>query len=93
MDNYKAAKRILEHTIEKDWQSALRACAHALIAVVDRMEPDIMSEDELDMSDLQEKNRLLLDELDRMRSKLTQSKLEADRLEKWIEEGTRGGSG
>jgi len=79
VDNYKAAKRILEHTTEKDWQSALRSCAHALVAIAERLgEPEI-----------QEKNRLLLDELDRMRSKLTQSKLEADRLEKWIQEGRR----
>jgi len=97
MDNYKAAKRLLDQTV--DWHSGIRACAHALIAIADALadgsdesgdEPEVIPA--ADLADLYEKNRGLLDELERIRGQLAQCRLERERLEKWIEAGARGGA-
>lgn len=100
MDNLRAAKRILEQTT--GWHITLKAIAHALVAIADALRDEEVDDpvDEFtatgnvyDLADLHEKNRGLMNELDRMRSRLTQCTLENERLEKWIEQGTRGGTG
>jgi len=87
MDSHKAAKRLLDQTV--DWHSGIRACAHALIAIADVLADEPGDEPEVvpaaDLADLHEKNRGLLDELERIRGQLAQCGLERERLEKWIE--------
>ncbi len=91
MDSLKAAKRMLDnnplHTADS------RACAYALIAIAEALRDEPVDEpidaftatgNVYDLADLHEKNRGLMTELDRMRSRLTQCTLENERLEKWI---------
>ena len=90
MDNLKAAKRYLDNAAPFDWQAGVRACAHALVAIAEK---EIIDEftatgNVYDLSDLHEKNRGLMDELDRMRSRLTQAHVEIGKLKAELREQT-----
>jgi len=87
MDNLKVAKRMLDNTRADTADS--RACAHALVAIAEALTKEVDEEvDEFtatgnvyDLADLHEKNRGLMSELDRMRSRLTQCTVKNEKLE------------